>query len=150
MLDGIERARADHHFDLWAYVIMPEHVHLLIWPEDEYTISSILKTIKQSVSRRALLFVRKQAPDFFAKMADQQPSGQLSYRFWQRGGGYDRNLVEPRAIWQTMDYIHANPVRRNLCASVIDWPWSSAVEWECPGTGLLRVDRDSVPRTESG
>ena len=113
MLDGIERARREHRFHVWADVFMPEHVHLLIWPEAEYSISSILKTMKQSVSRKALIYVRQQAPMFLTRMEDKQPNGQLSYRFWQRGGGYDRNLIEPKAIWQTIDYIHANPVRRN-------------------------------------
>ena len=150
MLDGIEQARTEHQFHVWAYVVMPEHVHLLIWPEAEYSISAILKTMKQSVSRKALLFVRRQAPEFLMQMEDKRPNGQSSYRFWQRGGGYDRNLTEPKTIWQAVDYIHANPVRRKLCERAVDWSWSSAVEWEQPGSGLLRVDRDSIPRTEDG
>jgi putative transposase len=151
LLTGIERARVKHAFDLWAYVIMPEHVHLLILPSlAEYSISAILKTIKQSVARQALLFVRQQAPEFLVRMEDKQPNGQISYRFWQLGGGYDRNLPEPKAVWQTLDYIHANPVRRNLCKYAVDWPWSSALEWQQPGTGLPRVDRESFPRTELG
>lgn len=148
MLEGIERSRTVHQFDLWAYVVMPEHVHLLIWPKlAEYSISNILKTMKQSVSRKALMFVRQQALKFLIQMEDKQPNGKVSYRFWQRGGGYDRNLTEPKTIWQTMDYIHANPVRRQLCQHAIDWPWSSAVEWEHPGTSLLSLDQKSVPRT---
>mgnify|MGYP002137363500 CR=1 FL=1 len=130
---------------------MPEHVHLLIWPRlAQYSISAILKTMKQSVSRKALIFIRQQASQFLTRVEDKQPNGEVSYRFWQRGGGYDRNLTEPKAIWRTMDYIHANPVRRQLCQHAIDWPWSSAVEWEHPGTGLLRLDRESVPKTEVG
>src|SRR3712207_8997723 len=38
------------------------------------------------VSRRAIPFVRKNAPDFLQKMAHPQPNGQIEYRFWQRGG----------------------------------------------------------------
>ena len=151
MLEGIERARTAHLFHLWAYVVMPEHVHLLIWPTTaEYSVSAVLKTMKQSVSRKALLFVRQHAPAFLSRMEDRQPNGRVSYRFWQRGGGYDRNLTEPKAIWMTMDYIHANPVRRQLCQHAGDWPWSSAAEWEHPGTGLLRVDRESIPKTDVG
>jgi hypothetical protein len=45
-------------------------------------------------------------------MADIQPNGTVQYRFWQRGGGHDRNLMESTAIWAEIDYIHANPVRR--------------------------------------
>ncbi|RKY06672.1 MAG: hypothetical protein DRP56_06985, partial [Planctomycetota bacterium] len=44
-----------HGFDIWAFVLMPEHVHLLIYPTDvSYSISAILKSIKQSTARRAI------------------------------------------------------------------------------------------------
>jgi hypothetical protein len=59
MLDAIARAREQYDFHLWAYVIMPEHVHLLIWPaRREYSISAILKT--QAVGGAAGPDVRQQ------------------------------------------------------------------------------------------
>jgi putative transposase len=56
--DALDRARLKHKLHDWAYVIMPEHAHLLIWPTDpEYDVSQILSTIKQSVAKRALIYV---------------------------------------------------------------------------------------------
>jgi len=151
MIEAIELARTKHHLDFWAYVLMPEHVHLLLWPTTaEYSISAILTTIKQSVSKRALSFVKQNAPAFLSQMADIQPNGAVQHRFWQRGGGHDRNLIEPRAIWAEIDYIHANPVRRGLCIRPTDWIWSSAIEYEFPGQGLLTINRNSLPRTKLG
>lgn len=46
--------------------------------------------------------------------------------FWQRGGGFDRNLVSEAHVRQKVDCIHANPVRRGLVTSPTDWGWSSA------------------------
>jgi putative transposase len=47
LIDSIEKAREKHNFSLWAFVFMPDHVHLLIKPMDEdYNISNILKDIK--------------------------------------------------------------------------------------------------------
>ncbi|MGE5295511.1 MAG: transposase [Solirubrobacterales bacterium] len=47
LVDSIVAAKAKHAFDLWAYVFMPEHVHLLIHPRTEtYSISDILRAIK--------------------------------------------------------------------------------------------------------
>src|SRR3954462_2786625 len=115
-IDAVDRARITHHFHVWAYVIMTEHVHLLLWPTlPDYDISEILNSIKQSVSKRALLFVRRETPAFLVRMEDHQPNGSLHYRFWQRGGGYDRNVVEPATVHQQIEYIHNNPVRRGLC-----------------------------------
>ena len=95
---------------------MPEHVHLLVWPtEAEYNVGAILNSIKQSVAKRALAFVRSTAPAFLARMEDRQPSGETHNRFWQRGGGYDRNIVEETTLYRLIEYLHANPVRRGLC-----------------------------------
>src|SRR5947207_749575 len=59
-VEAVERARDRHRFHVWAYVIMPEHAHLLIWPtESKYNISVILNSIKQSVAKRALAHVRR-------------------------------------------------------------------------------------------
>jgi len=56
LIESIEKAREEHHFSLWAYVIMPDHVHLLIQPRDnEYNISNILKEIKTDPVRKGLV-----------------------------------------------------------------------------------------------
>ena len=63
LAEAVSKARRKHAFDVWAYVIMPEHVHLLIWPREQvYSISAILKSIKQSVSRRAICWLRRANP----------------------------------------------------------------------------------------
>src|SRR5262245_44028610 len=101
MIDAIEKARRRHHFHLWAYVLMPEHVHLFIFPvKPPYSISAILTTLKRSVTNRALAYVRQNAPAFLKQMSDRQPDGSIAYRFWQRGGGYDRNLYSPKYVWE--------------------------------------------------
>lgn len=48
------------------------------------------------------------------------------FRFWQEGGGYDRNLWTEAAVLAVIEYIHLNPVRRGLCDQAIQWTWSSA------------------------
>jgi len=150
LVDAIGRARRLHQFHLWSYVIMPEHVHLLIWPtRPNYKIESILNSIKRSVSGKALIYVRRVAPAFLKHLEDRQPNGVVHYRFWQRGGGYDRNVTEPTTIWAEIDYLHANPVRRKLCQYAIDWRWSSAA-WYHSGDGPLAMDVQSLPRTKEG
>lgn len=151
MVEAIHQCRTKHAVHLWAYVLMPEHVHLLIWPTgDAYSISKILSTLKQPVSKRALLYVREHAPGFLQRMEDRRPNGIVSHRFWQRGGGYDRNVTEPQTVWKEIEYIHANPVRRGLCQRPSDWSWSSALEFESPGSGPLRIDFSSLPAQEPG
>jgi len=105
--------------------------------------------MKLPVTQKALLYVRQSAPSFLRQMEDRQPSGDVHFPFWQRGGGYDRNVTEPATIWAEIDYFHTNPVRRKLCERSFEWPWSSAA-WYQSGTGPLSMDVESLPRTKDG
>jgi len=145
MIEAISLGRTRSPFDLWAYVIMPEHVHLVLLPKDAASISAILSTVKQSVSKRAIYWLKKHAPEFLVEIEDVQPNGRRHYRFWQRGGGYDRNLRSVRDIHEKVRYVHENPVRRGLVERPTDWPWSSASAWETGNNEPLPIDRHSMP-----
>ena len=149
LVDGINLSRERNPFDLWAWVIMPEHVHLVLLPHSGVKISSILTTMKQSVSRRAMIWLKENSPDFLERLLDRQPSGKSSHRFWQRGGGYDRNLRSSRDVHEKIAYCHENPVKRGWVASPKDWKWSSANGWQSRKVDLLSLDRDSVPTLNS-
>ena len=127
LIDALGSALVKLDFALWAWVIMPEHVHLLVKPRQKtYSISTFLRSFKQPVTRAALRHVQAYAPGFLERMLDVQPNGEYSYRFWQRGGGYDTNLWTPRFIADKIRYIHNNPVKRGLVSHAVDWEWSSA------------------------
>ncbi len=145
MLDALTLGRERHLYDLWAYVIMPEHVHLILWPEKDITISQILTLIKQSVSRKAMLWLNENSPEFLEQLKDIQPNGKKSYRFWQRGGGYDRNLRSVADIHEKIEYVHQNPVRRELVSKPQDWYFSSCQAWLTGSDQPIALDRESVP-----
>jgi REP-associated tyrosine transposase len=146
LADAIERARATHGFSLWAYVFMPEHAHTLILPAfDRPRVGPILNSIKQSVAKRAVRWTRANAPDKLHLMADRDRKGRVTYRFWQRGAGYDRNLWTPRHIWEAIDYIHLNPVEAGLCSLPEQWHWSSAIDFEGGGAGPIGLDLEHLP-----
>ncbi|MBK8915202.1 MAG: hypothetical protein IPM64_11500 [Phycisphaerales bacterium] len=146
LVEAMERARRDHPFDLWAYVFMPEHVHIVLWPTTpSFRLGVVLAAIKLPVSRRAIAFVRQYAPDFKVNMRDAQPNGRVSLRFWQRGGGYDRDLHDAGTIHATIDYVHANPVRAKLIERPEQWRWSSAAYFAGTGAVPLEPDAHSIP-----
>jgi len=73
LADSIEAARAQLNFDLWAYVFMPEHVHLIVHPrEDNYDISKIRKAIKAPVGMRAIRHIKKEAPEWLGRITRQR------------------------------------------------------------------------------
>ena len=124
---------------------MPEHVHLLLFPADRIGVGAILKSVKQPVAKEAVSWVRRHRPELLPRLLDLQPSGRRAYRFWQPGGGYDRNLLTARELREKIGYIHANPVRRGLVTLPEQWRYSSAAEWEGDGVGPLTIHRDSFP-----
>ena len=141
---AIERARRKHRFHLWAYVFMPEHVHILILPLDEhYSISDILKSIKQPVSRRVTMDLKKRNAD--ALKCLETGLARPEHRFWQDGGGYDRDRWSEGEIMRQIEYIDNNPVRRGLADQPAEWYCSSAGDWISGSGGPIRIDRESFP-----
>ena len=87
LVDSVISSREKHQFEVWAYVFMPNYVHLLICPsKTEYSISNILLSIKQPVSRKAIDYLKKNNPNGLKHLATSQIH--RPYRFWQKGGGY--------------------------------------------------------------
>ena len=126
LADAIDKARGRLNFRLWAYVFMPEHVHLMIWPAQPiYDIRVILQAIKQPVGRKAIAHLARHAPHWLPRLS-VQCHGRIRRLLWQPGGGFDSNQSEPCAILSMIDYFHANPVRRQLVGRPEDWRWSSA------------------------
>ena len=148
-IQSLGAARQRLQFDVWAYVIMPEHCHLLIWPRSPaYSVSEILRAIKLPVARQAVAWVKRRCPSKLALMRDEQPSGEVAHRFWQRGGGFDQNLIEEKLIYATIDYLHLNPVRRGLVEKAADWFWSSAGFYTGESEVPLIPDTASLPRLD--
>ncbi len=141
LIDAMEQARNKHDVALLAFVIMPEHVHLLIRPRQvDYQVAGFQKSLKQSVSRKALDWLRFHSPDFLDRLAGERAGGRTRYHFWLPGGGYDRNIIKPETLRSCVDYIHANPVRRGLVESPTDWPWSSARQFAGQDDVPIRMD----------
>ncbi len=124
---------------------MPEHVHLLILPAEQSKISRILHFIEKPTANRVIAWGLKDDPTFLLRMEQRRPSGKIIRRFWQPGGGYDRNVRSAREVHQKIRYLHANPVRRGLVENPGDWPWSSWRAWEYDVDEPVRIDRTSVP-----
>ena len=105
---------------------MPNHVHLLIYPyQSKYSISTMLQAINGKTSYRYRDFLIKEDSSKYEQICIQIGKKKV-FRFWQAGGGFDRNLWSAKAIHSSIDYIEANPVRAGLVENPEDCKWSSA------------------------
>ncbi len=140
-VEALAEARRKSSFDLWAYVIMPEHVHVLVYPRaKETTVGRIRSAIKEPVARKAIAYMEENAPEWLPKITVREGQ-RLRRRFWQPGGGYDRTAIKIETVHSMIDYIHENPVRRNLVNCATDWEWSSARWYAGLSPVLIEMDR---------
>jgi len=136
------RVAADRHaFALTAFVVMPDHVHLLGTSgnadhANAAPVSAFLASVKRSTSYRVKQWLTATDPDRADAMMHNERSGKRVFRFWQPGGGYDRNLTEPDSVQASIDYIHHNPVRAGLTDTAQAYEWSSARQWADAGCRL--------------
>ena len=141
VVDALDNMREELDVALWAYVIMPEHVHVLLHPrKTHYEVRRILALLKQPVAKAARRWLEDhQRGAWLERLTVVYPSRRV-FRFWQPGGGFDHNVFREKTVSAIVDYIHANPVRRRLAAQPTDWEWSSARFWEGWADVALRVD----------
>lgn len=112
-----------HRFELYAWVTMPEHVHLLLRPDvPDHPVPALLQSIKQPVAQRVIERWRVLRAPVLARITDERGRA----RFWQPGGGYDRSIFSDGELREKVDY--DNPRRRGLVQRAGDYPWSS-IHW---------------------
>jgi putative transposase len=132
----LDQVRARHKFRLIGYVVMPEHVHLLLTEPPKGNPSKILQVLKQKVSAVLRKTRRKSLGQLELKFPEAQTEEKHS---WQRRY-YDFNVWSEKELWEKLNYMHRNPVERKLVRHPKDWPWSSFSFYAKQGAGLIRID----------
>ena len=117
--NSLERSRDKYNFTILAYVVMPNHVHLLVSEPPDVLLSVAIQSLKIGVAKRL----------------PHKP-------FWNRRY-YDFNVYTEGKWAEKIAYIHRNPVKWGLVERPEDWPWSSAPHLQdvpvpdCPAGILL-------------
>ena len=133
----LSEVRARLHFKLIGYVIMPDHMHLIISEPPGSVPAKAMRVFKQRVSRLLRGKKRCNRAQLLLPFPEEGPQFR---RFWQRRY-FDMNLYSNYMIRQKLDYIHANPVKEKLVSHPKHWPWSS---WSAYAgkESLLAIDFD--------
>lgn len=124
---SLNKACEKEAFDVVASVFMPEHVHLLVLPRTkEAKVSRLLARTKQPASKQIRELLETENSPLVKQLIVRERPGKFCFRFWQAGPGFDRNIFTPQALSASVDYLHMNPVKRDLCNKAVDYKWSSA------------------------
>ena len=134
---ALERVRRSFRLRVYGYVVMPEHIHLLVSEPERAaplkptpgvngppTLAEALKSLKQGVARRLI--------------------GDADH-FWQKRY-YDFNVRDHAQFVEKLHYIHWNPVKKGLCQRPEDWPWSSFLHHATGGAGRVEIESEWTAR----
>jgi putative transposase len=124
-VDALERVRQNYNLCVYGYVVMPEHVHLLVNEPERSTLAQAIKSLKQGVARRLAL----RAED----------------SFWQ-ARYYDFNVWSEKKFVEKLRYVHRNPVKRGLVARPEDWRWSSFRHYALGEVGVVEIESQWTAR----
>jgi putative transposase len=133
-LTVLERVRRRYQFVVAGYVVMPEHIHLLISEPQVKTPSTVMQALKLGMARRLLAQARRPRDPAQAVLFDLAPQ-----HIWQKRF-YDFNVWTEHKRIEKLRYMHRNPVKRGLVASPELWRWSSFRAYYLGEAGLVRVN----------
>jgi putative transposase len=120
----LEQTRARHQARVYAYVLMPEHIHLLINEPPSILVAQFLKALKQITSRKL--------------RGEQRQLWQPRY--------FDANVHGESARSEVIRYIHGYPVKRGLVASPEQYRWSSFNHYATGMRGAVEIESEWTAR----
>jgi len=118
-VEVLDQLRSKSNVKLLGYVIMPEHVHLVIHPPDGLKVGRWIGELKSLSARRILV-----AGHPAEKRLSVGNGASQRHQFWQPRC-YDHNCRTPETVKEKINYCHKNPVTRGLVTDPGDWRWSS-------------------------
>ena len=133
-LSILEQTRQRYRFVVVGYVVMPEHIHLLLTEPEVGNPSTVMQVVKQR-SAKALLPKRRRRNPRQGELFGEEPRRS----FWQ-ARFYDFNVWTTKKRVEKVRYMHRNPVKRGLVEAPEQWRWSSFRFYFLDEPGLVKVN----------
>jgi putative transposase len=148
LLEILNSVRETYQFSLVGYVIMPEHIHVLMSEPKIGSPGTVMQVFKQRVSRALRVKARRRA-SMNQMLLWQAVPEKAPKSFWQRRF-YDFNVWTRRKRIEKLNYMHVNPVKRGLAAAPQLWLWSSYRFYQYGERNVCTPDREPRPLSETG
>ncbi len=141
LFDSLNFYTYREHFKLLGYVIMPDHIHLLIWPQSEPTVASFMRDFKEFTAKRIIRQAEVERNlawvEAFANAGQETERSQN--KVWQ-DSYWDKNIYSEQFLRQRLDYMHRNPVRAGLVEDEGLYPYSSYRNYVLGEQWLVEID----------
>ena len=138
-LKVLEQVRRRYRFVVVGYVVMPEHVHLLLGEPERRNPSVVMQALKQGFARRLLRQLRSPRSEPDPRQGQLWNASLESGHIWQRRF-YDFVVFSEKKRGENLRYRHRNPVKRGLVLEPEQWAWSSFRHYADGERGLVLVN----------
>ena len=144
IVDSLRYCQQKKGLELFAWFLMPSHLHMIIAAKDETKLSDILRDFKKFTSKEIIRLIKEEPEsrkewllDKFSYAGKYNPKIK-NYKFWQ-DGNHPVVLYTPHFVQQKIEYIHNNPVKERIVEEPQEYLFSSAKNY-AGMNGLLDVE----------
>jgi len=143
IIDSLDYIRKSHWVKIYAYVIMPDHLHLILKYLDNHTPAQVMRDFKKFTAKRIIERLQEDNDQnlltFFVHSASH--TSKQRYKVWQEQY-FAKNIFSEEFLVQKMAYVHNNPLQENwrLAERAEDYPYSSARNYLLGDQSVLEID----------
>ena len=142
LYDSLAFYRHKLDIKILGYVFMPDHMHLLLWPQQAENITAFMRDFKEFTAKRIVRQAKVEKRDDLLntfRLAGEA-TGRAIHKVWQ-DDFWEVNVFTERFLRQKLNYIHRNPVRAGIVTEPSDYPYSSFRNYEIGDESLMEIDR---------
>jgi REP element-mobilizing transposase RayT len=143
LFDSLNFYRYKQSFKLLGYVIMPDHIHLLIWPYGKSTVSEIMRDYKEFTAKRVIRQAEVEGIREWVAAFQRagEETGRSENKVWQ-DSYWDVNVYTESFLRQKLNYMHENPIRVGLVKNPAVYPYSSYRNYELGEEWMIQIDQE--------
>ena len=143
IIDSLNYYRYQYPCKLIGYVIMPDHIHLLIWPQDTHIVTEFMRDFKRFTSGRITRQAKLEGITNWVEKFEEagKETNRAESKVWQ-DSFWEQSIYTQKFLEQKLNYIHLNPVRAGLCAGIEDYLYSSYRNYYLGDSQLIEIDSE--------
>ena len=144
IVESLKHCQENKGLNIFAWCLMPSHLHLLVNTEPEFELSAVMRDFKKFTSKKIVKQIEEEPESRREWMLNRfEYTGKFNpkiknYKFWQ-DGNHAIEVYSPEVTWQKINYIHNNPVEELFVTEADDYLFSSARDYQGI-EGLLKVE----------
>ncbi len=140
LIDSLNLLVENKRIIIYGYVIMKDHLHLIVKADD---LSKEISNFKSFTARQSIEYFKKNRNYLILQKLRNlklKSKNDREYQFWQEGF-HPKQINSIEILYQKLDYIHNNPIRKSFVENIYDWKLSSACDYN-GNKGLIKVFTD--------